>query len=234
VVKSLFSKLNFGRGGDGDDTRAQLSDGVWPRAEITAVLSRRYGQIEHIRDENGFALYGVSDHDVRFVVALVTAAGAEDQISEVGFIARFSGFEIGINQLEALNRNLHLSLAAIDTDGDIFLIGGVKAQGTFNEGSFSMVLESWRRDLALVIQGVTGGSSFLDAFPAARLEAVQAFATNTAPTIASAEAPEDGKQMWAGDMLSKFMGTERASFAPCEECGGRGKLHKVIARFHKN
>lgn len=205
---------------------ASLSADFWPRSEITAILEQRYSKVEHIRDENGFALYAVIDNELQFVVALVTASGAGDLISEVGFIARFSDFDIGHNQLEALNRNLHLSLAAFDQAGDVYLIGGVKAQGVFNDASFKLVLDAWRRDLVLVVMGLNNTASFMDAFPAARLEAVQKFALNKNPQASSHEAPADGPSQ---DMLSRFMSTTTSSFAPCAECDGRGK-RGLIAR----
>lgn len=231
MMKLMFSRFSSGRAetGQGEAT-ATISAGLWPRGDVTAALASRYGSLEHIRDENGFALYAINDRDVRFIVALVTAQGADDQVSEVGFMARFTGFNVGHPQLEGVNRNLHLSLAAIDTDGDIYLIGGVKAQGVFNAASFALVLESWRRDLALVIQAVTGasgGKSLIDAFPAANLEGVRAFANNVAASQVEAGGKPD---LRAGNMLSHFMGAERMSFTTCEECGGRGK-RGLIARF---
>lgn len=222
VFKKLFSAGDRKR----EEARKSLSADFWPRTEITRVLEQRYSQVEHLQDDNGFALYGVVDNDLRFVVALVTVPGNETLISEVGFIARFSNFKISPNQLEALNRNLHLSLAAFDQAGDIHLIGGVKAQGAFNSGAFTLVLDSWRRDLLLVIMVLNEKVSFMDAFPAAKLDAVQKFALNTKP-----KATSDGQETAAPeqDMLSRFMSTTRASFAPCADCDGRGK-RGLIAR----
>ena len=222
----MFKKLFSGGDRKQEEARKSLTADFWPRTEITKALEQRYSQVKHLQDDKGFALYGVVDNDLQFVVALVTVPGAENLISEVGFIARFSNFDIGQNQLEALNRNLHLSLAAFDQAGDIYLIGGVKAQGEFNSGAFTLVLDSWRRDLLLVIMGLNEKVSFMDAFPAAKLEAVQKFALNTKP-IENSDSQKTGVP--TQDMLSRFMSTTRASFAPCAECDGRGK-RGLIAR----
>ena len=221
----MIGKLFSSGGGKKKDAWKGLSSELWPRSEIISVLSSRYDTFEHIRDEDGFALYGARDNNIQFVVALVTVFGAEDLISEVGFIARFNGAQIGQTQLEALNRTLHLSMAAFDNDGDIYLIGGVHAQGAFDQTAFSMVLESWRRDLSLLIMGLSGAASFMDAFPASKLSIVQKYAMNEAPSGSEREFASGGPS----DMLSKFMGSAKVSFAACDECGGRGR-RGLIAR----
>jgi hypothetical protein len=194
-----------------------LPDGVWPRAGVVAAVKARFGAVEDIGQEQGYALYGVTDRDVRFVVALLLVAGATDKISEIGFIARFTGFQLSANALEQANRRLHISVLA-DEWGELYLLGGVAATGAFNPATFTLVLEAWRRDLTIALQALAGGS-VADAFGAARSAAAAQFATNAAP-----EKPEA--------MLAAFnafaAGSGRA-LAACNACDGRGRIG-LIAR----
>jgi len=144
----------------------------WPVEEVAAALRARFADLEHLGDEAGYRLYGVEDRGVRFAVVLVLAGGAGDEVGEVGFLARFTGYQLTDAGLAAINRNLHLSVASYDPSGDIFVIGGVQAGGPFNAAAFSLVIDSWRRDLAIALQGLDGGA-IVEAFPAAQFDQVR-------------------------------------------------------------
>ena len=191
-------------------TTGSLS-GVWPRARLLSALRKRYPALDDLGEEQGFGLYGVTDGDIRFAVVLALVEGAPDKVSEVGFLARFSGFNLSPSQLEGVNRNLHISVAAFHSDGDLYLIGGVAAAGEFNEGTFFLILEAWRRDLLVILQSMSLSETLAGAHPAARLAAVQKFAMNRA----------DGAQS-AAALFSSFAGAGRA-LATCADCAGRGK-----------
>ena len=225
MIRTFFAD----REGRGDEARAHLAarEGLWPRDAVKQALKRRYRNVEDLGDEQGFALYGVVENDLRFVVALVLAEGASDLVTEVGFLARFTGFDVSASSIEEINRNLHLSVVATGPDGDLYLMGGVAASGEFAEASFLNVLEVWRRDLAMVVLGVSGGGSFVEAFPAAKFSAARTFAQNSAPD--SAVAGEPGGRCDPGEMLSKFLGAPKASFGACPSCAGRGRTG-LIAR----
>ena len=120
-----------------------------------------------------------------------------------------------------MNRNLHISVASIEANGDLFLMAGIEAAGSFDPGRFQLLLEGWRRDLMLTLARISEGApSMAAAFPAARLEAAREFAVNAAP------APVEGRPV---DMLASFLGA-KATRAICADCGGRGK-RGFIARL---
>jgi hypothetical protein len=173
---------------------------------VTA-LRNRYHAMDELGEEDGLSLYGVSEGEVRFVVALILLEGAKEKVAEVGFLARFSGFTLSNAQLDSLNRNLHISVATFHNDGDLYVIGGVAASGEFSEGAFSLILEAWKRDLLVILHGISS-SSYLDAFPAARSATALQFATNKV-----GEAPEA--------LFNAFAGANRLH--PCAACGGRGR-----------
>lgn len=193
--------------------------GLWPKARIISALKRRYRAVDDLGDDNGFSLYGVTDGEIRFAVALALAAGAGDRVTDVGFLARFTGFSLSDARLEALNRNLHISVASFHTDGDLYLIGGVAAAGEFNDGTFALVLEAWKRDLLVILHAMSLAPSYVEAFPAARLEAVRRFAVNRA---------SDGESA-ARDLFASFAGGDHRRMSLCAACGGRGKTG-LIAR----
>lgn len=165
--------------------------------------------MDDLGEEQGFSLYGVTDGDIRFAVVLALVEGAPDKVSEVGFLARFSGFNLSPAQLEGVNRNLHISVAAFHSDSDLYLIGGVAAAGDFKEDTFTLILEAWRRDLLVILQSMSVSESLAGAYPAARLAAVREFAVNRADETSS-----------AGALFAAYAGR---ALAACADCGGRGK-----------
>jgi hypothetical protein len=194
----LFSDFGGGR----------LARGFWPKGKVISALKNRYHALEDLGEEDGLRLLGVSDGEVRFVVALILIDGNAEQVAEIGFLARFSGFALSNAQLDAVNRNLHISVATFHNDGDLYLLGGVAAAGDFNEGMFGLVLEAWKRDVLVVLNGISS-ASFVDAFPVARSEAALRFAINRAK----------------GDPADLFRSFSRsARLAVCPNCSGRGKI----------
>lgn len=179
----------------------------WPRNRVLTALRNRYRAIDDLGEEDGLSLYGVSDGDIRFVVALILIDGAKDKVAEVGFLARFSGFALNNAQLESLNRNLHISVATFHSDGDLYVIGGVAAAGDFSDGSFLLILEAWKRDLLVILHGISS-ASFLDASPAMRSEAAVRFALN-----AAGPSPEALFRSYAGASRRRV----------CPACAGRGR-----------
>ena len=198
----------------GSETR--MAAGAWPKAAIVQVLEARYDSVSHLGDDEGFTLYGINDHGLNFIVAMVEVHGAPDQVTEVGFLTRFVGFEVNQAMVELINRNLHISVSGIE-NGDLYLIGGVHATGSFDATSFTLVLEAWKRDVMMAMHTLSGGTSISAAFPAARLDAVQKFAVNKAP-----EASEGEKAGVSPDLFKSYFGSEVRK-ALCNTCEGRGK-----------
>ncbi|MFQ5562224.1 MAG: hypothetical protein ACE5FO_01520 [Parvularculaceae bacterium] len=202
----------------------------WPLAQVLDSLKRHYGGLEHLGDEGGISLYGVNDNGVNFVVALVQPDGANGKVVEIGFLASFVGFAVDQQAVDMLNRNLHISMVGVE-GGALILLAGLQVAGPFDDGKFSVLLEAWRRDLAMVLYTLSGQASLTEAFPAARFEAARRFAANTAP-IDEAGADEGGQEVSgadpgaatarAGEMFTAFLGAGAAK-ALCEACGGRGR-----------
>lgn len=202
----LFSTTEEGR----------LARAFWPKGKVISALRNRYQAIEELGEEDGLRLYGVSDGDVRFVVALIMIDGSAERVAEIGFLARFSGFALSNAQLDAVNRNLHISVATFHNDGDLYLLGGVAAAGEFNDGSFGLILEAWKRDLIVVLHGVSS-ASFLDANPVARSETALRFATNRATADPAA-------------LFRSLSGAARLEV--CPDCSGRGRTGLMARSCH--
>lgn len=188
-------------------TGGRDSRSFWPRNRIVTALRNRYPAIDDLGEEEGLSLFGVSEGEVRFVVALILIEGAKDRVAEVGFLARFSGFALSNAQLESLNRNLHISVATFHNDGDLYVIGGVAAAGEFSDGSFLLILEAWKRDLLVILHGISS-ASFVEAFPAARSATALRFAVNKAGAAPAS-------------LFRSFAGADGHSLCPA--CAGRGR-----------
>ncbi len=195
----------------------------WPMKKVVAALTARFGDVDLLGEDGPLSVYGVQDHGVNFVIAMMQTAPGSGQVAELGFLARFVGFPVTADTVEGLNRNLHISVATIENN-DLFLMAGMQVVGAFDETQFNLLIEQWRRDLAVCLHGLTGESSSLtDAFPAAKLEAARRFAKNVAPPRIEGGGASDA------DMLARFMGAGKMSRAVCGDCDGRGK-RGLIAR----
>lgn len=192
----------------------------WPLSKVVSALEATYDAADEIGEDGPLRVFGVQDHGVNFVVAMMQTGPGSGKVTELGFLARFIGFPVDAARVEGLNRNLHISVASME-GADLFLMAGVQVTGAYDQGQFSLILEAWRRDLMVTLHGISGdGASFGDLFPAAKMEAARRFATNMAPE-ANGAAPVD--------MLKRFLGAEDASKQFCDVCGGRGK-RGLIAR----
>lgn len=193
---------------------------AWPLSKILAALKGQYEAVETLGDDGPIKVFGVQDHGVNFVVAVVEDAPDSGEVVELGFLARFVGFPVTVETVERINRNLHIAMASLE-GSDLFLMAGLQVSGPYDQGQFALVMEAWRRDLAMTLHGISGDeSSMLKAFPAAKLAAARQFATNAAPE-------ESGGR--AADMLTSFLGA-RAAKEICDDCNGRGK-RGLIARL---
>lgn len=208
MFRRLFSKIGVTHSGPASS---------WPQARIVEALKRQYDSVESIGEDDGFVLYAIGDRGINFVIALITAVKSE--VVEIGFLARFAGFSVDRAAVERLNRNLHLSVAGLEADGDLYLLAGVEAAGAFDEGMFLLILQAWGRDLMLVLNALGGGASLAAAFPVARSETARRHATNRAPEVEGGVMP---------DLLKAYLG-DRASMSVCGECGGRGR-RGLVAR----
>lgn len=208
MIRAFFSKL-------GGAPAASMS-GSWPQRRIVEVMKRQYEVVEAVGEDDGFVLFAVTDKGVNFVIALITAG--DGAVIEIGFLARFVGFPVDRGSVEHINRNLHLSVAGLEDNGDLYLLAGIEAAGSFDEGTFLLILEAWRRDLMLVLHALSGGVSLASAFPAARSAIAWRHAANNAPATGA-----------PGDLLKAFLGGETAT-SMCSECGGRGRRGLIARR----
>ena len=201
-------------GGD----KAELQGDGWPLGKIVTALETKYGAIEKLGQDGPLKVYGVNDNGVNFVVALMQSSPSDNDVVEIGFLARFVGFPVNAQLIESLNRNLHISVAAIE-GGEMFLMAGVQVTGVYDDGQFMLLLEAWRRDLAVTLGNLNGDQyAYSSAFPAAKLSAAREFATNKAP---------EGDAGQPFDMLSSFLGGDKMvqkKMSFCPTCNGRGKI----------
>ncbi len=189
------------------------SDGSWPLSKIVAALKNQYGAADVLGEDGPLKVYGIQDNGINFVVALMQSAPGSGKVVELGFLARFVGFPVDARMIEGLNRNLHISVAVLEGP-DLFLMAGLQVTGAFDQGQFALILEAWRRDLMVIMHGISGQqSSMAAAFPVAKIAAARDFATNAAPKTAGGEPI---------DILSSFLGGN-VSKVICDNCGGRGK-----------
>jgi hypothetical protein len=195
---------------------------AWPLARIVAALKAQYRSIETLGEDGPIKVYGIEDNGVNFVIAVVQSTPSSGQVVEIGFFARFVGFPVTPDAVERLNRNLHISMASLE-GADLFLMAGVQVSGPYEDGQFALLIESWRRDLAVTLMGIGArDASAADAFPAARLAAAREFAVN--------RAPGDSSGGLSRDLFTRFMGAKAASHMMCDECDGRGKRGLIARR----
>ena len=192
---------------------------AWPLDKIVAALKAQYGSVNKLGEDGPIKVYGVEDNGINFVVAVVQSAPGSGKVVELGFLARFVGFPVTLDTIERLNRNLHIAVASLE-GADLFLMAGLQVSGPYDDGQFALLIEAWRRDLAVTIHGIGGEDSMMSAFPAARLEEARQFAVNKAP------AAGDGG---AADMLKSFLGAKADAAEFCGECDGKGR-RGLIAR----
>jgi|GEM_PF-1471758 len=210
----------FGNNKGSAPSRKHAGEAAWPLSKVVAALESQYGALDRLGEEGPLSVFGVQQNGVNFVVALMQTAPGSGKIAELGFLARFIGFELEQPLVETINRNLHIAIASAEPNGELFLMAGMQPTGAFDAGQFTLVLEAWRRDLMITLAGLSGGqASMAAAFPAARLEAARNFATNAAP------APVDGRPV---DMLASFLGGKN-NREICGDCSGRGK-RGLVAR----
>lgn len=201
MIGKIFSKYAASNAGAANS---------WPQQRVVDTLKRQFDKVEPIGEDDGFVLYSIADNGVNFVVALITEAASE--VAEIGFLARFVGFSVDHGTVDHINRNLHLSVAGLEDNGDLYLLAGIEAVGSYDEGTFLLILEAWRRDLMLVLHSLSGESSLAAAFPGARSETAWRFATNRAP-----QSEGDVR-----NLLKSYLG-DKPAMAACDECGGRGR-----------
>ncbi len=196
-----------------------VSSALWPKAQIVSALKSRFGAVEDLGREQGFSIYGVFDNEIRFAVALVESSQDNRLVEEIGFLALFMGSGYTPGDVEAMNRNLHISVASLDASGDLFLVGGVKPSGEFTEAGFGLILDTWRRDLLVLLHGGQNLSSLSQSAPVARIDAARLFAQNAPPPP-----QQDGGIGGMSGLLSAFLGEGRSRTTVCLDCNGRGRI----------
>ncbi len=196
-----------------------VSSALWPKAGIVSALKSRFGGIEDLGRDDGFSIYGVIDNEIRFAVALVESSQDHRLVEEIGFLALFVGAGYTPGDVEAMNRNLHISVASLDASGDLFLIGGAKPSGEFTEAGFGLILDSWRRDLLVLLHGGQNMASLSRSAPVARIDAARLFAQNAPSPV-----QDKGGIGGMSGLLSTFLGEGRSKTTVCLDCNGRGRI----------
>ena len=208
---------------------AEEAEANWPVSSVVGTLQSHYPASELLGEDGALKVYGVQDNGVNFVVALMQSAPGSGKVIEIGFLARFVGFQITLRGIESLNGNLHISVASMEGN-DLFLMAGLQVTGPYDAGQFALLLNAWRRDLAMALHTLSGdGASLAEAFPAAKLAVARDFAVNAAPVAAPGEEGEPPGP-GAGEMLSRFLAGRAETQETCSESDDSGK-RGLIARL---
>lgn len=203
------------------DRKSNSEGAFWPSAKIVDYLKSQYENCQLLNDDGELQVYGVTDRGINFVVVLVNDAPGSGRVIEFGFVAKFSDVDITQDRLEALNANLHISIARRE-GADLFLLSALQVSGQYNDQFFAHVLEGWRRDLSVLLFALSGGDVALaDIYPAMGVKKAVDFATNALTPTESGTPTQS--------MLSTFLGG-KVSMSTCRECSGRGK-RGLVARI---
>lgn len=223
----------------------------WPHNAIINVMKQVYDRVIHIEDDQNQRFYEVELKGLKFLAILVHEANAPEKIRNFGFMGYFAGFDISETGVEALNRNLHISVAEIDDQQNLILFSFFDANGTFDENRFSLILEAWHRDVVMTLKMITPTTNFQEALPARSLDIAKVYGVNSFPEHARPQkqpeniSPSPSISMTAGtmsadmnetkikaplqtqnntiDILKRFLGTSDASRALCRDCAGKGR-----------
>ena len=213
--------------------RASAAVASWPKAAILNVLREQYGDIELLEEKDNLAFYGVYDNDLRFAAVLVRSPADPNEIIEVGFVARFGGFDVTDEKIEFINSNVHIGVCGQDEQGNLILIAGVVATGPFNPAAFSMLLKAWSRDVLLALYALSDRGPVTAGFAAGQSQAARDFALNNAPGYSGKRALEDGaprEPISFQELTQHFLG--RKQMLPCDGCNGRGKRGLIVKTCH--
>ena len=203
----------------GNSGGAQAS---WPLDAVVAALKVKYPSAEKLGtdDNHPIDVYGVEDNGVHFAVALLHSAHGSDEIIELGFFARFAGFTADDDQVMRTNSQLNCSFLTFE-GADLFLMCGIGVTGVFDAGHFQLILEAWRRDLAMVLHMLDSSQASMSSFfPLAKNEKALSYAVNRAPQANGGGA----------DITARFFGGSGTKRVVCGACNGRGKRGLIVAR----
>ncbi|MEM9263859.1 MAG: hypothetical protein AAGA22_09795, partial [Pseudomonadota bacterium] len=116
-------------------------------------------------------------------------------------------------------RNLHISFIAVEGANDAYLVGGATPSGPFSDAACGLILDAWRRDLAMTLVAIGEHDTPATAFPGASIERVQSFVVN------SAQGPS-----FSRNTAASLLGARASSLRQCPACDGRGKVGIAGAR----
>jgi len=155
--------------------------GFWPSEAILTVMQRHYDRVEHMADENNGRFYEVQLNGLTFLAIMIHAEGEPEKIVQFGFLSYFAGFEVTPSGVEALNRNLHISVAELDEQNHLILFSMIQARGTFLENRFLMVMEAWHRDIVLTLKMILPGASLRNSLSGATWSSLKGRLANYGP-----------------------------------------------------
>ena len=138
---------------------AGAAEGYWLDQSMLAIMERTYDRVTPVGGENNGRFFEVELNGITFLAILVHAEGAPEKIVQFGFLSYFTGFDLSVTGVEALNRNLHISVAEIDEHNNLILFSMMEIRGVFDANRFGLVLEAWHRDLVMTIKMILPGAS---------------------------------------------------------------------------
>ncbi len=142
-----------------------VPEGYWPLSSMLRVLERNYDQVEMIDvpdNDRDFQYYRVAIKGLQFLVLMGHAPDNHEQVLEFAFVGYFSGFGMTKSGEEALNRNLHISVAEVDEEQNLTLLTVLEARGSFNEDRFTQILDAWYRDIVMTLKMMSRDANFAE------------------------------------------------------------------------
>ena len=182
-------------------------------------------------EDNNQLYYRVTLNGLTFLCVLVHAAGQKDKIVGLGFLAVFTGFEISQSGLEALNRNLHLSVAELDESTSLLLFSFLEPKGAFDANRFSLILQAWQRDLVMTIKMIMPGASFADALPTRALGRARRLSNNLSLATPQTVDPLEYRPA-APESVTSFIGTDQPELSTDQQISAEKKSVSIDAQSH--
>ncbi len=203
--------------------RDRRAKAFWPQAAILSVFNHIYDRVDYLDTEDNRHYYQISFNGLNFIAVLTHGDQDTKKIVQYGFICYFSGVSLSSSDIEQLNRNLHISIAELDEQQNIILFSFVEAQGQFDENRFSLLIQTWHRDIVMTFKWVVPERSLSTMMSGKALTYARDHADNQMAAENMAEENAGGGSMQKPAILSRFLGDKDAQRKLCPDCGGRGK-----------
>ena len=206
-----------------DALSASLASASWSVDQVIATVGKVFETTDKISEDGDILIYGIEEKGLKFVLVMLQDAPASGRVVQLAIFTKLVGFGPSAQQVDEANASLQISVAQMETGGDVVLSTGLDVRGDFDDAVFTMFLLSWRRDLVMALRAISGADASMSMMmPGAQNEAAMAFASITAPRAQAADTPFSPSR--AGEeLLARFMGGADKVPTTCPHCKGRGR-----------